>query len=168
MPELAKRRVCWFTKTDLSIYQDDELLHKMRKAGCAQVLIGFESPTVEGLGSVALRKDCKRQRFDEYKRAIPRIRDHGITVKTYFVVGLDGHGPEVFDAFVDVVADALPWDVQMTVPTPFPGTPLYRQMQREGRSMEKRAWEKCTLFDINSQRKKLTAAKLRKRFHQLA
>lgn len=121
MPELDKRRVRWFTKTDQSI---DELLHKMRKAGYAQVLIGFESPTVDGLGSVKLHKDCKRQRFDEYKRAIRRIRDHGITVKAYFVVGLAGHGPEVFDAFVDFVADALPWDVQMTVPIPLPITPL--------------------------------------------
>ena len=80
LPELAKPRIRWLTKTDLSIYQDDELLHKMRKAGCAQVLIGFESPTAEGLGGVERRKDSKRQRFAEYKRAIRCIQDHGITV----------------------------------------------------------------------------------------
>ena len=40
----------WFTETDLSVYEDDALLAKMRKAGCAQVLIGFESPTPDALG----------------------------------------------------------------------------------------------------------------------
>src|SRR5262249_25515514 len=114
LPEIAKRRLRWFAETDLSIYEDDALLEKMRKAGCAQVLIGFESPVADGLSGVELRKDFKRKRFDEYKTAIRRIQDHGITVNACFVVGLDGHGPQVFDAIEDFVADALPWDVQIT------------------------------------------------------
>ncbi len=167
LPELAKRRIRWFTETDLSIYEDDALLDKMRKAGCAQVLIGFESPTAESLSGVELRKNFKHKRFDEYKTAIRNIQDHGITVNACFVVGLDGHGPQVFDSIVDFVTDALPWDVQITLPTPFPGTPLYRQMQREGRLIEERAWDKCTLFDINIRPRKLTVAQLRAGFYQL-
>ena len=167
LPQLAKRRIRWFTETDLSIYQDEALLYKMRKAGCAQVLIGFESPTAEGLSGVELRKNFKHKRVDEYKTAIRRIQDHGITVNACFVVGLDGHGPPVFDSIVDFVADALPWDVQITLPTPFPGTPLYRQMQREGRLIEEQAWDKCTLFDINIKPKKLTVEELRAGFYQL-
>jgi radical SAM superfamily enzyme YgiQ (UPF0313 family) len=68
---------------------------------------------------------------------------------------------------VDFVTDALPWDVQITLPTPFPGTPLYRQMQREGRLIEENAWEKCTLFDINIKPKKMSVAELRAGFYQL-
>ena len=167
LPELAKRRIRWFTETDLSIYQDDALLAKMRKAGCAQVLIGFESPTPEALGGVELRKNFKLKRFDEYKEAIRRIQGHGITVNACFVLGLDGHGPQVFDSLIDFVTDTPPWDVQITLPTPFPGTPLYRQMQREGRLIEENAWEKCTLFDINIRPKKMSVAELRAGFYQL-
>jgi radical SAM superfamily enzyme YgiQ (UPF0313 family) len=32
--------------------------------------------------------------------------------------------------------------------TPFPGTPLYERLGREGRLLEPGAWEKCTLFDV--------------------
>ncbi len=167
LPDLAKRRIRWFTETDLSIYEDDALLAKMRKAGCAQVLIGFESPTPEGLGGVELRKDFKLKRFDQYKEAIRRIQGRGITVNACFVLGLDGHGPPVFDSLIDFVTDALPWDVQITLPTPFPGTPLYRQMQREGRLIEENAWEKCTLFDINIKPRKMSVAELRAGFYQL-
>ena len=167
LPQLAKRRIRWFTETDLSIYEDEALLDKMRNAGCAQVLIGFESPTPDGLGGIELRKDFKRKRFADYKTAIRCIQDHGITVNACFVVGLDGHGPQVFDSIVDFVGEALPWDVQITLPTPFPGTPLYRQMQREGRLIEDNAWDKCTLFDINIRPKHLTVAELRTGFYQL-
>ncbi len=167
LPDLAKRRIRWFTETDLSIYEDDALLAKMRKSGCAQVLIGFESPTADALGGVEMRKNFKLKRYNEYKEAIRRIQSHGITVNACFVLGLDGHGPQVFDSLMDFVADAMPWDVQITLPTPFPGTPLYRQMQREGRLIEESAWEKCTLFDINIRPKKMSVAELRAGFYQL-
>ncbi len=139
----------------------------MRKSGCAQVLIGFESPTADALGGVEMRKNFKLKRYNEYKAAIRRIQSHGITVNACFVLGLDGHGPQVFDYLMDFVADAMPWDVQITLPTPFPGTPLYRQMQREGRLIEESAWEKCTLFDINIRPKKMSVAELRAGFYQL-
>jgi radical SAM superfamily enzyme YgiQ (UPF0313 family) len=167
LPELAKRGIRWFAETDLSIYEDDALLEKMRRAGCAQVLIGLESPTPEGLSGVELRKDFKRDRFHVYKEAIRRIQAHGITVNACFVTGLDGHDKRVFDAIEDFVADALPWDVQITVPTPFPGTPLYRQLQREGRLLAEHAWERCTLFDINFQPRRLSPTELRAGFHRL-
>ncbi|MGB5566517.1 MAG: B12-binding domain-containing radical SAM protein, partial [Acidimicrobiia bacterium] len=39
--------------------------------------------------------------------------------------------------------------VQITVLTPFPGTPLYARLLAEGRILEPGAWELCTLFDVN-------------------
>jgi radical SAM superfamily enzyme YgiQ (UPF0313 family) len=168
LPELAKRRIRWFAETDLSIYQDDLLLHKMRMAGCAQELIGFESPTREALDGVETRKNFKQRRFDEYRCAIRRIQDHGITVNACFVVGLDGHNKQVFDFINNFAMEALPWDVQITLPTAFPGTPLYRRMQREGRLIEENAWDKCTLFDINIRPRDMSAEELREGFYRLS
>ena len=36
----------------------------------------------------------------------------------------------------------------MTILTPFPGTPLLRQLRAEGRLLYERFWDKCTLFDL--------------------
>ena len=33
LPELGRRRVRWFAETDLSLYEDDELLGLMRQSG---------------------------------------------------------------------------------------------------------------------------------------
>ncbi len=49
----------------------------------------------------------------------------------------------------DFVQEARPFDVQVTVLTPFPGTPLYDRFLAEGRLLEPTAWERCTLFDVN-------------------
>ena len=39
--------------------------------------------------------------------------------------------------------------MQYTVLTPFPGTPLYRQLDTEGRLLTPKFWDRCTLFDVN-------------------
>jgi radical SAM superfamily enzyme YgiQ (UPF0313 family) len=168
LPELKKRRVKWFAETDLSVAEDDELLEMMRRSGCAEVLIGFESPVEDGLDDVELRANWKRKRFPHYRDAIRRIQSHGIRVNACFVVGLDGHGPGIFDAVYDFVEQTVPFDVQITYPTPFPGTPMYEQFRRHGRLLEDRAWERCTLFDVNFRPTRMSPAELRAGFHHLA
>lgn len=149
LPEIAKRQIKWFAESDLAIHEDDELLRLMREAGCAEVLIGLESPTTEGLDGVETKCNWKLSQAPQYRDAIRRIQARGIRVNACFVLGLDGQTTQVFDQVLDFVAEALPFDVQVTVPTPFPGTPLFAQLQREGRLLADRAWERCTLFDVN-------------------
>jgi radical SAM superfamily enzyme YgiQ (UPF0313 family) len=146
---VADEGIKWFTESDVGIAEDPELLSLMREAGCAEVLIGLESPTAGGIDGVELRRNWKRGRFDRYLTAIERIQSHGIAVNGCFVLGLDGDGPEVFDAVADFVAASGQFDVQITVLTPFPGTPLYDRLRDEGRLLEPEAWERCTLFDVN-------------------
>lgn len=167
LPELAQRRVKWFAETDLSVAQDGELLGKMRDAGCAEVLIGFESPVEEGLDQVELRRNWKLKRFPEYRDAIETIQSHGIRVNACFVVGLDGHGPGIFDAVYNFVGETMPFDVQVTYPTPFPGTPLYHQLKQSSRLTHDGQWDRCTLFDINFRPARMTAQELRNGFFGL-
>lgn len=152
--------VRWFTETDVSIADDVELLTQMRQAGCAEVLIGFESPTASGLDGIELKRNWKLSRLDRYRRAVTTIQEHGIAVNACFVLGLDGDGPEMFDAVRDFVLETGPFDVQITVLTAFPGTPLYRRLRKEGRLLEEGAWSKCTLFDVNHRPAAMTVEQL--------
>ncbi len=168
LPELKKRNVKWFTETDLSVSEDPELLCMMRDAGCAQVLIGLESPTVAPLDGLEERSNWKRNRFDHYKEAIRTIQAHGITVNGCFIVGLDGQTSAVFDQIYAFVRDAELYEVQITILTAFPGTDLYKRLKRSGRLLEPTNWKKCTLFDLNIRPEGMTAEELRTGFHQLA
>ena len=146
---LRNERVRWFTETDVSIASDMDLLSLMRDSGCAQVLIGFEAPSRPQLERVEQKSNWKARQFDSYRDAIDRIQSFGITVNGCFILGLDGAGPESFDDVLQFVRDSGLFEVQITVQTPFPGTPLYERLRRERRIVREGAWELCTLFDVN-------------------
>ena len=167
MRALAPERIRWFTESDLSIAQDEELLRLMRDAGCAQVLIGFESPSPVPLNGIEQKTNWKARQFGSYCRAVEIIQSHGITVNGCFVMGLDGAGPESFDAVYEFVKESGLFDVQITFMTPFPGTPLYERLRAQGRILEEEAWERCTLFDINFQPQQLSVTELENGFKGL-
>jgi len=165
--ELTTRNVRWFAETDLSVHEDDELLTLMRQSGCAQVLIGFESPLETGLAGLELRSDWKRKRWPQYKQAVARIQAHGVRVNGCFVLGLDGHTPGIFDEVFRFAEETELFDVQITIQTPFPGTPLYRRLKLEDRLLYDGAWERCTLFDLNYRPQPMTVDELTEGFRHL-
>jgi radical SAM superfamily enzyme YgiQ (UPF0313 family) len=66
-----------------------------------------------------------------------------------FVLGLDGDDGGIFERVYSFAEETELHEVQVTVLTAFPGTPLYARLKREGRILEDRRWDKCTLFDVN-------------------
>jgi len=146
---LAREEVHWFTEADVGVADDEALLDDMRESGCRQVLIGLESPVADGLDGIETRSNWKLGRLPDYEAAVRRIQSRGITVNGCFVLGLDGHGPGIFDAVYDFVARTGLYEVQITVLTAFPGTPLLDRLRAEGRVLEDGAWNLCTLFDVN-------------------
>ena len=167
LPDLAKRRIRWFTETDVSVGEDDRLLELLRASGCAEVLVGLESPVADGLSGTETGLDWKLGRLHRYRDVLRNIQQHGIRVNGCFVLGLDGQGPDIFDRVRDFVRDADLFDVQITVLTPFPGTPLYARLSAEGRLLEEHAWNRCTLFDVNFRPSGMSVAELERGFRAL-
>src|SRR4051812_8713623 len=159
--QLAPLHIKWFTETDISVADDPELLELMREAGCRQVLIGLESPDQSAVEGLELRSNFKARQVSRYADAIRRIQSHGITVNGCFILGLDRHGPEIFEQVYDFAVTNLLYDVQITILTPFPGTPLYDRLLREGRILQPGRWDLCTLFDVNYQPLGMSPQKLR-------
>lgn len=167
LPRLKAERVRWFAETDVSVAEDDELLSLMADSGCMQVLIGLESPTIDGLDGLEMRSNWKWKRWRLYKTAIEKIQSKGIRVIGCFIVGLDGHGLWIFDHIVDFVREARLFDVQITIPTAFPGTAFYQRLLEEGRLLQQNAWHKCTLFDVNFRPTHMSADQLASGFRHL-
>ncbi len=165
---LAPEHVRWFTETDVSVAADPHLLSLMRDSGCAQVLIGFEAPTRAPLERMEQKSNWKARQVDKYYEAIDRIQSHGISVNGCFILGLDGAGPESFAEVLRFVRESGLYEVQITVQTPFPGTPLYERLRQEGRILREGAWELCTLFDVNFRPSRMTVAQLEQGLRDLA
>lgn len=165
---LIPLNVKWFTETDVSVADDPELLDLIAASGCRQLLIGLESPAASELPGVELHADFKARRAPDYGAAILAIQSRGITVNGCFVLGLDAHGPEIFDAVRDFAIRHALYEVQITVMTAFPGTPLHERLAREGRILEPGRWELCTLFDVNFQPARMTPDELRAGMRRLS
>lgn len=157
----------WFTETDISIARDPELLAMMKDAGCAQILVGLESPEAASLDGLEHKSNWKRRQMDGYRRAIETIQDAGITMNGCFVLGLDGQDADAFDAVHDFVRETGLYEVQITVMTAFPGAPLYDRLAQQGRLLDAEAWETCTLFDVNFHPEQMTAGELENGFKGL-
>jgi radical SAM superfamily enzyme YgiQ (UPF0313 family) len=163
---LADEGVHWFTETDLSVAEDPELLDLLGKSGCRQVLIGFESPRRESLRGIEAN-DWKAKRRDRYRRAIDAVQSRGVSVNGCFIVGLDRDTPDVFGEIERFVKSSGLLEVQVTVLTPFPNTPLHRRLRAEGRLLRDRYWERCTLFDVNFTPKRMSVEDLERGLEHL-
>lgn len=164
---LAPLGIRWFTETDISVANDPELLDLMRAAGCRQILVGLESPAGGPLQGVETRSNFKARTAASYLEKLRRIQAHGITVNGCFILGLDGHTPGIFEDVLAFARQVPLYDVQITVLTAFPGTPLYDRLLREGRILEPRRWDLCTLFDVNYAPRGMSAQQLREGIYWL-
>src|SRR5262249_47304169 len=153
------RRIKWFTESDAAIADDPELLDLLSESGCRQVLIGFESPIAPALDGIDAR-NWKLRRHDRAIETVERIQSRGVSVNGCFILGLDAHDAGVFEAVRDFVEESGLADVQATVQTPLPGTRLYERLRREGRLLRERAWDSCTLFDVNFVPRGMSVAEL--------
>lgn len=168
LPQLAKRHVRWFAETDIAVANDDRLLALMQASGCMEVLVGLESPTQASMEGIESVSNWKYRMWPKYKEAVRRIQSRGIRVIGCFVLGLDGHTPETADQIFDFARYLELFDVQITIATAFPGTPLYARLVQEGRMLEPTNWDKCTLFDVNIKPDAMTSEELRISFRELA
>ena len=167
LPEITKRKIKWFTETDISVADDLELLSLMKKSGCAQVLIGFESPEIKSLKNIEIQNNWKLNQFSKFKKAIDTIQSYGISVNGCFVLGLDNQSTDIFQSVFDFVQETKLHEVQITILTPFPETPLYNRLKEEKRLINQTDWKSCTLFDINYRPQNMTVEELSKGFKEL-
>jgi len=149
----------WFTETDISVAEDDILLELLASAGCAQLLIGFESPRKACLSGLDSR-NWKLHQMENYLKNIRKIQAHGISVNGCFAFGFDADTQQSFTDARDFIRASGLAEVQITLLTPFPGTGLYNKMQKEKRLLPAAGWDKYTLFDATFEPKQMTVAEL--------
>jgi radical SAM superfamily enzyme YgiQ (UPF0313 family) len=127
----------WSAAVTIDVTDDPALIRDMALAGCTGVFVGFESLTDENLADA--RK--KTPRTDDYARRVRILHDHGIQVNGSFVLGFDHDRPDCFARTVEWIERAKLECATFHILTPYPGTPLFRQMEAEGRLLHK-DWSK--------------------------
>jgi radical SAM superfamily enzyme YgiQ (UPF0313 family) len=126
----------WSAAVSLDVTDDPSLVADMALAGCTGVFIGFESLTDANL----LKARKRTPRAADYARRVAILHENGIQVNGSFVLGFDNDGPGVFQETVGWIEQNRLECATFHILTPYPGTPLFRQMEAEGRLLH-RNWE---------------------------
>ena len=129
----------WSAAVTIDVTDDPSLVREMALAGCTGVFIGFESLHNDNITDS--RK--KSPRTEEYARRVEVLHRHGIQVNGSFVLGFDHDRPDVFEKTAEWIEKNRLECATFHILTPYPGTPLFAQMEAEGRLLH-RNW---TLYD---------------------
>jgi radical SAM superfamily enzyme YgiQ (UPF0313 family) len=163
---LSAYPIKWFTETDISVADDEELLELLAVSNCAQLLIGFESVSANSLNGLDTT-NWKYRQLEHYVPKIQKIQSYGISVNGCFIFGFDADDENVFDDSKRFIQNSELSEVQVTILTPFPGTSLYKRLKEEARLIKDIYWDECTLFDVTFHPKKMSIADLQTGFRQL-
>lgn len=126
---LRTRDLLWSAAVTIDVARNAELVREMAASGCQGVFVGLET-----LSDDNLREQRKRTLPpSEYERAVSLLHDHGIEVNGSFVFGFDHDGPDVFDRTLEFIVRQRLECATFHILTPYPGTPMFEQLEREGR-----------------------------------
>lgn len=122
----------WACQVRCDIARDNSLIDLMAKAGCRVVCVGFES-----VNNLSLKAYEKKQTIEEIVRAIRSFRKRKIKIHGMFVLGSDNDNRKTIWETVRFAKRQKIDTLQMSILTPFPGTKVYEDLEREGRIFTK-------------------------------
>lgn len=129
----------WSAAVTIDVTDDPSLVREMALAGCTGVFVGFESLANGNLAAA----NKKTPRTEDYARRVRILHDNGIQVNGSFVLGFDEDRTDVFAKTVEWIEENRLECATFHILTPYPGTPLFKKIESEGRILH-RNW---SLYD---------------------
>lgn len=157
---LIPLNIRWIGQGSIIISRDTELLDLAARSGCVSLFIGFESLSAASLKSVGKSVNL----LQDYRTGIKKLHGNGITIMGAFIFGFDTDDIGVFERTVDFIDRNRIDLASFSILTPLPGTPFYRQMEEQGRIIE-RDWSKYTCGEVVIRPKKLTIDQLQSGYY---
>jgi radical SAM superfamily enzyme YgiQ (UPF0313 family) len=138
----AGAQLAWVAQVSANLLRDEELVDLMAESGAKWVFIGMESLDPQSLSSV--KKSFSKP--GEYAGVLERLARRNIYAITAFILGLDNDTPGVAERTLGQIRD---WPAGLPVfgqITPYPATPLYARLQKEGRLTRPKHWLEFSPF----------------------
>jgi len=135
---------------------DEEFLKLARKSGCMEWFVGFESVNQAALNSIKKTHN----KVENFKNMIKRVHDNGMTIQGGIIFGFDEDTVDTFDLTIEKIHELGIDVLEINILTPYPGTPLYDRMEKEGRILT-HDWSKYNQVDVVFQPKNMTVEELK-------
>jgi radical SAM superfamily enzyme YgiQ (UPF0313 family) len=123
----------WSAAITIDVTDDPSLIREMALAGCTGVFVGFESLQTQNITD----SNKKSPPAEDYARRVALLHRYGIQVNGSFVLGFDHDDEQVFETTVRWIEENRLECATFHILTPYPATPLFEQMESEGRLLHK-------------------------------
>jgi radical SAM superfamily enzyme YgiQ (UPF0313 family) len=134
---LIPLRKRWTSQATFNIVDHEDLIQLAGASGCEALFIGLESISAASLRETGKAFNKPRRYLD----GIKKLHDAGIAVQTGLVFGFDHDDVTVFERTLTLLEKAGVDVASIGSLTPFPGTPIFRKLEEEGRILT-RDWSK--------------------------
>lgn len=134
---LIPLKIRWVSQASINAAHDEEFLQLIRASGCQGLLIGFETLNPDNLRQ--MRKSFNTMKGG-YEKALENLRRHSIRLYVTFILGYDEDNGDTLRETLAFAERHRFYIVAFNHLTPFPGTPLYDRLKKEGRLLFDRWW----------------------------
>jgi radical SAM superfamily enzyme YgiQ (UPF0313 family) len=136
--EMIDRDAClpWVGQISINLLRDEELVELIAAGGARSIFVGLESMEPESLRAAGKHFN----RPGEYRNTLVLLARHNVYAITSFIVGMEGDRPGISNRVAAEVATWPPGLPVFGLLTPFPATPLYNRLEKEGRLTRPRHW----------------------------
>lgn len=134
----------FFAQASISFGEDKTLLRLASKAGLRIIFVGMESVNRKTLESYNKNLNLTQLNLDRYAELINNIRKAGITFLGAFILGGDEDERSIFHSTLEFIKSSQIDVLQVTKPTPLPGTKFWDKLQGEKRILNQNfpaAWD---------------------------
>jgi radical SAM superfamily enzyme YgiQ (UPF0313 family) len=157
---LVFKETFFFGRTDLA--NDEELMCLCEKAHLTRVLVGIES-----LNQASLDAVNKHQKTFDIEKCAEVLARHKIRLIASIVLGIDTDSKEDILHNVDFTKKIHAYQLQPAVLTPYPGTAVYEQFQKENRLITS-DWGCYDMMNVTFMPKQMTPWELQRVFFKAA
>ena len=130
MKDMRKK---WISQCSIEIADDPELLELARASGCFGLFIGLETLNQANLDGVHKHFHAAQR----YRKQIATVHGKGIPICAGLMFGMDEDRKDIFDRTLDFLFENEVEAINAFIITPFPGTRLYREWDKEERIFDK-------------------------------
>jgi radical SAM superfamily enzyme YgiQ (UPF0313 family) len=134
---LIPLKIRWVSQASINAAHDEEFLRIIKASGCQGLLIGFETLDPENLHR--MRKSFNLMNGG-YEQALANLKRHEIRLYVTFILGYDADHADTLEKTLAFAEHHRFYIVAFNHLTPFPGTPLYDRLAKEGRLLYDRWW----------------------------
>ena len=109
---------------------DREMLVLMKQAGCHLIKFGAESGNQEVLDAIK-----KGITLEQTREAFAMCNEIGIDTHAHFMIAMPGETYDTMEDTIDLALEIKPTTATFGICTPYPGTPLFRDVMRKDASI---------------------------------